>query len=179
MKKIIFISLALIMCSQAAFGWGRIGHATIAKIAEDHLTVKAKRIIDEYLDGESIVKYASYADKEKNNLLIDVGFDPVGTSRVTTYPHTFEADLDCVPFKGINDNGRFVKNCAHFIDKMAEELKDHKNMSDSLRFHNIVMIVHFIGDMHCPEHIRYYPEDMSIGKYDVTFEGKTTTMHKI
>ena len=52
-------------------------------------------------------------------------------------------------------------------------------MSDSLRFHNIVMIVHFVGDMHCPEHIRYYPEDMSIGKYDVTFEGKKTTMHKI
>ena len=179
MKKIIFIALALIMCSQAAFGWGRVGHATIAKIAEDHLTPKARQIIDEYLDGESIVKYASYADKEKNNLLIDVGFDPKGTSRVTTYPHTFEADLDCNPFSGINDNGRFVKNCVHFIDKMANELKGHKKMSDSLRFHNIVMIVHFVGDMHCPEHIRYYPEDMSIGKYDVTFEGKKTTMHKI
>ena len=179
MKKIIFIALTLIMGSQAAFGWGRVGHATIAKIAEDHLTPKARQIIDEYLDGESIVKYASYADKEKNNLLIDVGFDPKGTSRVTTYPHTFEADLDCNPFSGINDNGRFVKNCVHFIDKMADELKGHKKMSDSLRFHNIVMIVHFVGDMHCPEHIRYHPEDMSIGKYDVTFEGKKTTMHKI
>ena len=126
MKKIIFIALTLIMCSQAAFGWGRVGHATIAKIAQDHLTPKARQIIDEYLDGESIVKYASYADKEKNNLLIDVGFDPKGTSRVTTYPHTFEADLDCNPFSGINDNGRFVKNCVHFIDKMADELKGHK-----------------------------------------------------
>ena len=51
MKKIIFIAFALMLCGQAAFGWGRIGHATIAKIAEDHLTPKAKKLIDEYLDG--------------------------------------------------------------------------------------------------------------------------------
>lgn len=179
MKKIVYLALALLMCSQAAFGWGRIGHATIARIAEDHLTPEAQKIINEYLDGESIVKYASYADKHKNRLLIDVGFDPEGTDRVTTYPHTFEANLECIPFKGINDNGRFVKNCVHYIEKMAAELKDHKNMSDSLRFHNIVMIVHFVGDMHCPEHIRYYPDDMSIGKYDITYNGEKTTMHKI
>ena len=179
MKRIVSITAMLLVCCYAAFGWGRVGHATIATIAEDHLSPKAKKIIAEYLDGESIVKYASYADKYKNQLLIDVGFDPVGSNRVTTYPHTFEADKDAVPFVGINDNGRFVKNCIHYINKMADELKGHKNLSDSLRFHHIVMIVHFIGDMHCPEHIRYYPDDMSIGKYDITYDGKATTMHKI
>ncbi len=179
MKKIIFICLALMIFSQASFGWGRVGHATIAKIAENHLTPKAKKIIDEYLEGESIVKYASYADKYKSKLLIDLGFDPTDADRVITYPHTFEADQDGVPFNGINDNGRYVKNCVHYIEKMAAELKDHKNLSDSLRFHNIVMIVHFVGDMHCPEHIRYYPDDMSIGKYDVTFNGEKTTLHKV
>lgn len=179
MKKVIFISLALLFFSQVSFGWGRVGHATIAKIAEDHLTPKAQKIIDEYLDGESIVKYASYADKYKSKLLIDLGFDPTDAERVITYPHTFESDQNCVPFKGINDNGRYVKNCVHYIEKMAAELKKHKNLSDSLRFHNIVMIVHFVGDMHCPEHIRYYPDDMSIGKYDITYDGNKTTMHKI
>ena len=179
MKRIGFIVLAMSICCQAAFGWGRVGHAAIAKVAENHLTPKAKQIIDEYLDGESIVKYASYADKYKSTLLIDLGFDPVGWERVTTYPHTSEANEACEPFRGINDNGRYVKNCMHFIEKMAEELKDHKNLSDSLRFHNIVMIVHFVGDMHCPEHIRYYPDDMSIGKYPVTFNGVETTMHKV
>lgn len=179
MKKIIFIALTLIMCSQAAFGWGRVGHATIAKIAEDHLTTKAKKLIDEYLDGESIVKYASYADKHKNTLLIDLGFDPVDWDRITTYPHTFESNLEYVPFRGTNDNGRYVKNCVNYIEKLAKELENHKELSDSLRFHNIVMIVHFVGDMHCPEHIRYYPVDMSTGKYDVTFMGEKTTMHKI
>lgn len=179
MKRIFSIAITLLVCCHASFGWGRVGHATIATVAEDHLTPEAKAIIDQYLNGESIVKYASYADKYKNQLLIDIGFDPAEGNRVTTYPHTFEADLKAVPFKGINDNGRFVKNCVHFINKMAEELKDHKNLSDSLRFHHIVMITHFVGDMHCPEHIRYYPEDMSIGKYDITYDGQKTTMHKI
>ena len=61
----------LLTCCYASFGWGRVGHATIATIAEDHLTPKAKAIITEYLNGESIVKYASYADKYKNQLLIE------------------------------------------------------------------------------------------------------------
>ena len=179
MKKIILVSLTLLFITQVSFGWGRVGHATIAKIAENHLSPKAKKIIDEYLDGESITKYASYADHHKSKLLIDVGFEPNNAERIVTYPHTFESNQDCVPFKGINDNGRFVKNCMHYIEKMAAELKDHKNLSDSLRFHNIVMIVHFVGDMHCPEHIRYYPDDMSTGKYEVTFNGTKTTMHKL
>ena len=179
MKRIFSIAITLIVCCHASFGWGRVGHATIATIAEDHLTPEAKAIVADYLKGDSMAKYASYADKYKTQLLVDIGFDPTEGSRVTTYPHTFEADMKAVPFEGINDNGRFVKNCVHFINKMADELKDHKNLSDSLRFHHIVMITHFVGDMHCPEHIRYYPDDMSIGKYDITYDGQKTTMHKI
>lgn len=164
---------------QSSFGWGKIGHATIATIAEDHLNPKTKKIISEYLDGKSIVDYASYADKHRSELLVDIGFEPNEGSRVTTYPHSLEADMNCIPFVGTNDNGRPVRNCVHFINKMTDELKDHKRLSDSLRFHNIVMIVHFVGDMHCPEHIRYYPDDTDVGKYDITFNGNATTMHKL
>ena len=69
MKRVFSIAITLLVCCQAAFGWGRVGHATIATVAEDHLTPEAKAIIEEYLKGESIVKYASYADKYKNQLL--------------------------------------------------------------------------------------------------------------
>lgn len=179
MKRFLIFAIALIFCTMPSFGWGRVGHATIAKIAEDNLTPKAKRLISEYLNGESIVAHASYADDFKGKLLVDMGFDPIDAKRVNTYPHTFESNEDMEPFRGINDNGRYVKNCIHFIEKMAKELEDHKNLSDSLRFNHIVLLVHFVGDMHCPEHIRYYPDDMSIGKYNITFNGNATTMHKL
>lgn len=179
MKRILIITIAMLAICQSSFAWGRLGHATIAKIAEDHLTPKAKKFITEYLNGESIVAYSVYADEFKNDLLVDVGFEPNNGKRVTTYPHTFEVNSECKPFRGINDNGRYVKNCIHFIDKLAAELKDHKDMSDSLRFHHIMMITHFVADMHCPQHIRYNPEDMTIGSYQVSYNGKPVKYHKL
>lgn len=45
-----------------AFGWGKSGHDAIAYIAECNLTPKAKKNIEKYLDGRSIVYYASWMD---------------------------------------------------------------------------------------------------------------------
>ena len=56
----------------SAAAWGRIGHATVAKIAENHLTKRAKKQITKYLHGESIVKWATYADDSKPELLVDL-----------------------------------------------------------------------------------------------------------
>ena len=45
-----------------AFGWGKSGHDAIAYIAECNLTPKARKNIEKYLDGRSIVYYASWMD---------------------------------------------------------------------------------------------------------------------
>lgn len=43
-------------------GWGQIGHSTIAQVAQDHLTPKAERALDKYLDGLKLAIIASDAD---------------------------------------------------------------------------------------------------------------------
>ena len=179
MKRIIITLCLLIMCCTAQ-GWGRKGHATIARIAEMHLTKTTQKRIAEIMHGEPISGYASYADDHKGKLLVDMGFDPVGGDpRINTQPHTFEANMDFEPFRGINDNGRYVKNCIHFIEKYAEDLKHYKELDDSTAFTELVLLVHFVGDMHCPEHIRYNPEDMTIGYYKVNFRGEDIRYHTI
>lgn len=179
MKKILILCVLALLASENAFSWGRLGHATIAKIAEDHLTSSAKKKISEYLDGHSIVEYASYADEQKSNIRVDIGFDPVKGKRVISYPHTFYADLEGNPYRDINMNGEYVKNCIYFIEKLADELREnHKNMDPQERFNAIVFIVHFVGDMHCPEHMRF-PDDMTIGKYPITFAGEKMSYHKL
>ncbi len=179
MKRIIITLCLLIMCCTAQ-GWGRKGHATIARIAEMHLTKTTQKRIAEIMHGEPISGYASYADDHKGKLLVDMGFDPVGGEpRVNTQPHTFEANMDFEPFRGINDNGRYVKNCIHFIEKYAQDLKHYKELDDSTAFTELVLLVHFVGDMHCPEHIRYNPEDMTIGYYKVNFRGEDIRYHTI
>ena len=63
MKKIVFLSVLLYtFCSQNLFGWGREGHDAVAYIAECNLNKKAKKIIESYLDGHSIVYYSSWMD---------------------------------------------------------------------------------------------------------------------
>lgn len=178
-RKLIVVLTLLLVAETCSFGWGRTGHATVARIAENHLTKRTKRALSVILKGEPISGYASYADDHKNELTIDVGFDPAnGGKRVMAQPHTFEADMHFEPFRGINDKGRYVKNCIHFILQYSEDLKHWKTLDDSSRFTELVLLVHFLGDMHCPEHIRYNPEDMTIGYYDIQFQGEVMQYHK-
>lgn len=179
-KRLLLVLACALLCCSGAYGWGRYGHATIARIAESHLTKTTQKRIAEIMHGEHITGYASYADSHKASLLVDMGFDPVGEDpRVNTLPHTFEANMDFEPFRGINDNGRYVKNCIHFIEKYAEDLKDYKALDDSTAFTELVLLVHFVGDMHCPGHIRYYPEDMTICKYNVFFRKEEIRYHTL
>lgn len=173
---VLILALSTVLNAQA---WGRLGHATVAKIAEDHLTAKAKAEIARYLDNESIVKYASYADDYKSTVLLDAGFDPVDAKRVSSYPHTFEVNMDFKPFRGRNDNGRYVKNCIETLVRFEDELKNRRDLTDSMVRMRIILMTHFVGDMHCPEHIRYNPEDMTIGYYKVRLGSKELQYHKI
>ena len=179
-KKLLLLLCCALLCCGTAAGWGRKGHATIARIAENHLTKTTKKKIAGIMHGEPISGYASYADDHKARLLVDMGFDPVGGEpRINTLPHTFEANMDFEPFRGINDGGRYVKNCIHFIEQYASDLKDYKALDDSTAFTELVLLVHFVGDMHCPEHIRYNPDDMTIGYYKVNFRKEDIRYHTI
>ena len=179
MKKFIFALLCVILVSGTSYGWDRRAHATVAKIAEDHLTPKAKKLLTKYLGGKSIVYYASWADTHKPDMLIELDFQPSNTKKRVAYPHTFEANADCSVYNGMRRGNDYVKNCVFIADKFVKELKkEHKTMNDSLRFHKIAMLVHWLGDMHCPEHIRY-PDDQTSGRYDVYFGNKTIEYHKL
>lgn len=172
MKRVIVSIVVMVLLCGTSYGWDRRAHATVAKIAENHLTPTAKAYLDKYLNGKSIVYYASYADDYKNELLVDLGYKPENAKQKVTFPHTFEANDDCTVFRCMRKGNKFVKNCVAFADQYAAELKaNHATMNDSLRILKIAMIVHWLGDMHSPSHIRY-PDDQTIGNYPVIYGGK-------
>lgn len=174
MKRIIllFASLAFVLPSS---GWGRLGHAAINKIAEDHLTKTARKAIDKYMGGESIVTFASYPDDYRDRL--NEGFRP-GWNKARAYAHTYEVDSLLMPFRGIDDNGRYVTNALYFIDGFVSDLRNAGSLDDESRFIEIVMLCHFIGDLHCPGHIRYQP-DRDIASWKVTFIDLDTKYHTV
>ena len=47
------------------------------------------------------------------------------------------------------------------------------------RYKAIAIIVHLMGDMHCPMHIVYLPDNVNKGHYFVYWKGKQQKMHVI
>lgn len=178
MKRFTLLLIAAtLFTAGTSFGWGRLGHATIAKIAETHLSPKAKKQIDKYLNGRSIIYYASYPDDYRQQLLIDLGFEPSNGPRITVWGHSYQADAEGKLIPGERRGTEYVKNCTGRLEKVIEDLKNnHREMSDSARVVALALVVHLVGDIHCPKHIRYIDEPTS-GGYKVVFQGNKVSYH--
>ena len=178
MRRIFTLCIVAMFAVNSAYGWGRREHAVVAKIAENHLTPKAKQCLYEYMHRRSLVYYASYAD-DYQPINIDLGWQPSNDKRIVSFPHTFTVDDNCKPIEGLRQGDKYVKNCIHFIEQWAGELKsNHAKMNDSVRMTHIAMIVHAMGDMHCPVRVRY-PNDDTLCRYNVKYGKKPRSLFQL
>ena len=145
MKKIAFIIIAILMLDfTSAYGWGAKGHDVVAAIAEQNLTPKAKRKISKLLDGKSIVYYSSWMDNIQNSPYWEYGYNKTKTWHY--------ANVD----KGLtyqtmpkNPDGDVVNG----LEMLTREMMDnYDDLTDSMRVDYLKMIVHMVGDLHCPMH---------------------------
>jgi hypothetical protein len=182
MKKLLLIALlTALLPTGNAVAWGRLGHAAIARVAEQHLTPRAKANIDKLLDGKSIVDYASYMDDYRADMLVDLGYNPKNGPRMHKLPHTFTVDKSDKVMRGNRLRGKkYFENCLYYIEQSTERLDRRiDEMDDSTRLACIQIIVHCIGDMHCPGHVRYYPDNQGIGQFKVTLNDKEFKYHAV
>lgn len=198
MKKTLLIALLvpafLLMNMVESAAWGQIGHSTIAQVALDHLTPKAQKAISKYLDGMPLAIIASDADVYRGEWTVDLGFIPTNPqdARVTfvknfdfstplnisPWTHSITVDMDFKCYPTDNLNGAYINNAAYYIDRLSKELKENaENMDPFERYKAIAIIVHLIGDMHCPMHIVYLPDNVVKGHYFIEWKGKKHDMH--
>ena len=99
MKQIfrnLIVIIAMVLITVPSFGWGRRVHAAIAYIAEQNLTPKAKKTVDEILEGKTMSYYASWLDYYRAEMQITYTEDGVTYPR--NIPHSFKVDKDCKVF---------------------------------------------------------------------------------
>lgn len=154
----------------SAFGWGAKGHDIVAAIAEQHLTCKAKRKINKLLDGKSIVYYSSWMDSIQNSPYWENGYNKTKTWHY--------ANVD----KGLtyqtmtkNPDGDVVNGLEMLTREMSE---NYDNLTDSMRVDYLKMIVHMVGDMHCPMHAGRLSDRGGNGT-KVKWFGQETNLHSI
>lgn len=174
MKKPIAISAAVILalCTVGkCYGWGRLGHRTIAEIAERHLTPKAKAEIERYTDGTPLAAYAVFMDSVANHPKYKKPFHGW---------HASIADVDCsspaIVRNRYRDGRDGVTAMEDFRKRMAR--RDELQLSDSTVMCAIKCIVHIVGDFHCPAHVRYV-DNANEGAIPVKFYGKQTFLHRV
>lgn len=193
MKKILLMSVAMMLC-QSMFAWNDVGHSTIAEVAQRHLTPKAAKAIAEYLDGMKLASVASDADKYRSYWTLDLGFIPTNPDdarvaflkdfdrstplNISPWSHSITVDENMNPYPTDNLNGAYINNDCYYVKILSEKLrKEAATMDPVERRKAISLIVHFIGDMHCPVHIVYLPSNTDKGHFEVTYKGRRTNYH--
>ena len=170
MKRFLFACAFTLLLCNVGYGWGIREHAAVAQIAEQHLTPEAKQLISDYLKRRPMAYYASDADFNRGSIYVDSG-DKTGVALgKVRFPHLYSVDKSFKPYRGVVDkNGVFRRNMLYYVERMAKELKDnHRTMNDSVRLVHLSLLIHAVGDMHCPMHVGF-DDKQSYGNYEVYF----------
>ena len=169
MRRLLVIATISLLLPQMAFGWGRVGHKTIAEIAERNLTPKAKAAIERYTGGTPLHEYSLWMDEV-------VATPPYNKSLAGW--HASICDVDCTSPKIIRERYRSSRDGVTAMEDFRVQLKNYEELSDSTVLTAIKCIVHVVADFHCPTHMRYV-DLHNEGKYPVDFLGKRWLYHSV
>ncbi len=145
--------------------WGRSGHDAVASIADRHLTKKARKEVERLLGGKSIIYYTKWADEVRK------------TPEFLYSDHWHVNYLDAsgkvvVAEKHGKNNGDGIYGLRNHILPVLENREAYDDSTVSV---NLKLLIHFIGDMHCPAHIKF--EGVKEGK--VFIDGIKMTHHSL
>ena len=144
--------------------WGKNGHRATGKIAEQHLTRKAKKCINKLLKGQSLAFVSTYADEIKS--------DRAYNKYYSWHYVNMKLDEDYAESEK-NPRGDLVTG----INKCIAVLKDKNSTEEDKAFY-LKMLVHFIGDLHQPFHIGR-KEDKGGNTIQVQWFGRGTNLHRV
>ena len=167
---VILLFVSFTFASIDLFAWGLKGHDVIACIAEHHLTEKAKENIDKILGGKSMIYYSSWIDNVQNSPYWINGYD-----RTNTW-HYFNVDEGFTPqTMPRNPKGDVVSALNMIIDSLGNYQDE---LSDSVKIDYLRMLIHFVGDMHCPMHVGHLSDKGGHG-VRIKWFGQNTNLHTL
>lgn len=141
---VLILSAIMLLDTVSAYAWGSKGHDVVAAIAEQNLTRKAKKNISKLLDGKSIVYYSSWMDNIQNSPYWENGYNKTKTWHYANVDkgETYETMKK-------EPAGDVVNGLEMLTDQL---MNNYDNLTDSMRVDYLKMIVHMVGDLHCPMH---------------------------
>lgn len=166
-QKITTIILACVAlcCVQSAMAWSNWGHHIAAYIAEKHLTPEAKAKCQHYLK-HNLPHFSSWQDYWRHS-------DPF---KEISFWHSSYVNKK---FEVIGYKDDETRDAAYQVNRIVKEMSKgkYKQMSDSLVAVNLKLLIHMVGDMHCPSHV-VYTKDFGLPKHSMKVRGRKCGHHK-
>lgn len=160
-----FITTLIAICATlTSFGWGQKGHDVVAYIAECNLSPRAYKKVVAALEGHSPVYYANWLD---------------GASHTPEYAYTktwHYANVDegnTFTTQPRNEKGDVVQAVTEIVEKLKSG-----NLSTEEENINLRMLIHLVGDMHCPMHAGRL-SDRGGNNVKVKYFGKLKKLHSV
>lgn len=168
--NIIIVALFLLSASNNVFAWGQKGHAIVACIAEKHLTRKAKKNLNAILGGKSLVYYTSWMDFIQNSPYWKNGYD-----RTKTW-HYINIDEGYTPQTMPREPKGDVVSA---LNMLIDSLENHRQeLSDSVCKDYTLMLIHLVGDLHCPMHVGRL-SDKGGNNFELRWFRQKTNLHTL
>ncbi|RYY58902.1 MAG: S1/P1 Nuclease [Chitinophagaceae bacterium] len=163
----VFI-LALVMISHSAFSWGLTGHRVVGRIAQAHLSKKAKKEIKLLIGHESLAWWANWSDFIKSDST-NKSKDPWHYVDLPGHmsKDSFIAALKLLPGKNLY---------TQIID-MKQQLGNRSLPVEQRRI-ALYWMIHLMGDLHQPLHVGR-DEDEGGNKIVVYWFGQKTNLHSL
>lgn len=163
MKKTLLLLCCLPLALQA-LAWGQKGHDVVAYIAECHLTRKAAAAVDRVLDGHSPVYYANWLDNASHT-------PRYAYTKTWHYLNVDEGKtLETMPR---NEKGDVLKAVEEIVERLSRGGLSHEEEAVQLK-----MLIHLVGDMHCPMHAGR-ATDLGGNRVPVLFFNSRTNLHAV
>lgn len=148
MRKFLAAFAVLMMASCAlSYGWSNKGHQIVCAIAQRHLSPKALEEISTVMPYE-LRKDCSWMDSNRKKEGV---------------PHTFIRHTYAATPSGVYDPNPRIQpgDVLRGIAIADYNFRHPEIMDDSLKLLSIRMLIHFVGDFHCPTHVAF--SDISMG----------------
>ena len=148
-----------------ASAWGQKGHDVVAYIAEKHLSKRTLKRVTEVLDGNSLVYVANWMDNASHT-------DEYAYTKTWHY-------VNVDPDEGSYNNSTKASSgdVVTAINDIVDRIKSGTLTAEQERA-ELMMLVHLVGDMHCPMHAGMKSDRGGNGT-KVKYFGKQRNLHSV
>ena len=164
MRKLLVIALALCIPAMA-FAWGAKGHDIVARVAEENISKRTLRAVEQVLGGHSMVYVANWMDNASH-------------TEEYAYTKTWHY-VNVDPEEGSYSNSakEAKGDVVVAIETIVANLKSGELTIEEERA-QLMMLIHLVGDMHCPMHAGHKSDRGGNGT-KVKYFGSLKKLHSV